>query len=81
MNKKMMQIKRYNDLKKVISKVKKITIFAFLIFIMIGSTRAYTKAEVKENYDKTINGMKIQTEQLLNQNGYTWNDTTVEEIN
>ena len=48
---------------------------------MIGSTRAYTKAEVKENYDKTINGMKIQTEQLLNQNGYTWNDTTVEEIN
>ena len=82
MNKKMIQIKRYNDLKNVINKVKKITIFAFLTLMIIGSTRAYTKAELKEDYDKAINGMRIQTEQLLNENGYTWNNgIIVEEMN
>lgn len=78
--KKKIEIKKYNDIRKVISRVKKVAIFTFVLYMVVGSTKAYTEAEMKNKYDNEINGMKIQTEQLLNENGFEWNGTTVQDI-
>jgi len=76
------RVKNYNDLKKVISKVKKAVIFTLMGYMIIGSASVYTEAKVKEEYETKINSMKVITNQLLNENGFEWTDElTIEKIN
>ena len=63
-----------------------LTIMAVCVMNITISTAQYftecnVREEMKTQQEQTIAEMQIQTDLLLNQNGYKWNGAKVEEIN